>query len=313
MVYTKTDISDIIKAHAQKLGFEACGFCKAEDIGEEKTRLYDWLGNGYHADMHYLANNPDKRVNPSLLADGSKSIISLALNYYPSEKQKTANPQFAYYAYGKDYHDVMKNKMQELLNHIRSLIPETEGRCFCDTAPILERFWAAKAGIGFIGKNSLLIIPGNGSYFFLGEIILNIELEYDQPLKQSCGNCRRCLETCPTGALCSPYIVDSRKCISYQTIENKGDIDKEIIPHLSNYIYGCDLCQQACPWNRFAYPNAEPAFQASDEFLNLSEEQLTQLTIEEYRRIFKGSAIKRAKYEGLRRNILALKESKEQE
>lgn len=307
---TRVDISNEIKSRALAMGFDACGFCRAENVGDEKHKLKNWLDKGYHANMHYLSNNTDKRIDPSLLMDGAQAIISLALNYYPSQKQDTQNPQFAYYAYGKDYHDVMKAKMQDLLHYIKSLDPNAEGRCFCDTAPVLERYWAAKSGIGFIGKNSMLIIPQKGSYFFLGEILLNIELDYDKALNLSCGNCSKCIDACPTNALEDAYIMNSRKCISYQTIENRSDIDEAVEERLGNCVYGCDICQNVCPWNRFASPHNESAFNASDEFMGLSEDKLLEMTVEDYRKIFKGSAVKRAKYEGLMRNVQALKRSK---
>ena len=296
-----------IKGYASKLGFDACGFCKAEDVGQEKEYLQKWLDKGYNADMQYLANNFDKRCNPTLLFDGAKSIISLALKYYPQEKQIDDNPQFAYYADGKDYHDVMKHKMQLLLEFIQQVYPHVTGRVFCDTAPLLERYWAAKTGIGFVGKNTLLIIPGKGSYFFLGEIVLDIELEYDKPQKQLCGSCSRCLSACPTKALKKAFDLDSNKCISYQTIENKKDIDEAIIPNLSNCVYGCDICQQVCPWNRFASPHNTSEFDPAPSFLSLSATDIENMTNEEYQYLFKGSAVKRAKYSGLKRNINALK------
>lgn len=292
------------------MGFDACGFCEINDIGDEKYRLQDWLNKGYNADMDYLANNFDKRCDPSLLVDGAKSVISLAYNYYPSQTQDITNPQFAYYAYGKDYHDVMKAKMQQLLLYIKSLEPSADGRCFCDTAPVMERYWAAKSGIGFIGKNSMLIIPQKGSYFFLGEIVLNIELKSDKPISLSCGTCTRCLDACPSNALCKPYVLNSKKCISYQTIENKGDIDAVLEDKLNNNVYGCDICQKACPWNKFSQPHNEPEFKPSEEFINLTEDYILNMTVEDYRRIFKGSAVKRAKYEGLKRNVKALIEGK---
>ena len=205
----------------------------------------------------------------------------------------------------------MKVKLQKLYDYIKSLAPETNGRSFVDTAPVLERYWAAKAGLGFIGKNSLLIIPKKGSYFFLGELILNVDLEYDKPLTNSCGNCTRCIDACPTRAISAPKVIDANKCISYQTIENKGEIDKDVIPNLNNRFYGCDICQQVCPYNRYARPNRTEEFNPSEAFLDLSFDKLNNLTVEEYQSIFKGSAVKRAKYSGLKRNLEALKTAKE--
>jgi len=290
------------------LGFDACGICSAEEVDLENQGAYkSWIDNSFYAGMDYMARNMEKRCNPALLVEGARSIVCVALNYYPETKLPEENPQFAYYAYGKDYHDVVKAKLQRLFDFIKSLDPSVEGRPFVDTAPVLERYWAEKAGLGFIGKNSLLIIPGRGSYFFLGELILNLELEYDIPLSLSCGNCKRCLEACPTGAIVGPRTVDANKCISYQTIENKGEIDEAIVPNLNNRFYGCDICQQVCPWNRYSKPHKTMEFNPSQAFLDLSFERLDKLTVEEYQEIFRGSAVKRAKYSGLKRNLEALK------
>jgi len=302
-------LSREIKKQALALGFNACGFCRADYIGDEQAmKLKNWLDDGYYAGMEYMARNFEKRCNPALLVDNAKSVICVALNYYPSRKQDEKNPQFAYYAYGKDYHDVMKAKLELLFGFIRSIYPDAEGRCFCDTAPLPERYWATKAGIGFVGKNTMLIIPGKGSFFFLGEIILDIELEYDEPIKVSCGGCTRCLDSCPTQALEGKYQLNPRKCISYQTIENKGEIDRDIISELGNCLYGCDICQQVCPWNRFAQPHNVPEFVPQEGLLDLSFDKLQKLSEDEYRRLFKGSAVKRAKYKGLMRNFRALKD-----
>lgn len=299
-----------IKEYAHALGFDACGVCKAEGIDPDNVQhLKDWLGKSYHARMDYMANHQDKRSNPQLLVDGAKSIICLALNYYPHTKQPSHHPQFAYYAYGKDYHDVMKARLQQLFDYIKTLIPDVGGRVFCDTAPVMERYWAAKSGIGFIGKNSLLIIPKKGSYCFLGELIVDIELEYGKPLDISCGRCTRCLDACPTKAIVAPKVINAKRCISYQTIENKGDIDADIIPLLNNRMYGCDICQDVCPWNKYARPHNEVAFNPSEAFLALSAERLEDMSVEEYQSIFKGSAVKRAKYSGLKRNLEALKKN----
>lgn len=301
-----------IKEYAYSLGFDACGICKAEEVDFVNREGYeDWISKSFHADMDYMARNVEKRLDPRLLVEGTCSIVCVALNYYPEVKQPKENPQFAYYAYGKDYHDVVKVKLQKLYDYIKSLAPETNGRSFVDTAPVLERYWAAKAGLGFIGKNSLLIIPKKGSYFFLGELILNVDLEYDKPLTNSCGNCTRCIDACPTRAISAPKVIDANKCISYQTIENKGEIDRDIIPNLNNRFYGCDICQQVCPYNRYARPNRTEEFSPSEAFLDLSFDKLNNLTVEEYQSIFKGSAVKRAKYSGLKRNLEALKTAKE--
>lgn len=304
------DISLQIKDYAYSLGFDACGICKAEPIEvEEQQHFKDWISDSYHADMDYMARNSEKRCDPTLLVEGSRSVICVALNYYPKTKQPQENPQFAYYAYGKDYHDVVKSKLQMLLDYIKSLEPATEGRAFVDTAPILERYWAAKAGLGFIGKNSLLIIPKKGSYFFLGELIINLELTYDTPLDLSCGNCTRCLDACPTSAIVKPRVVNASKCISYQTIENRGEIDEQVIPKMNNRFYGCDICQQVCPWNRYSRPHQTAEFNPSQAFLDLSFDRLDKLSVEDYQKIFKGSAVKRAKFTGLKRNLEALRQN----
>ena len=304
------DISRQIKDYAYSLGFDACGICKAEPIEvEEQQHFKDWISHSYHADMDYMARNSEKRCNPTLLVEGSRSVISVALNYYPETKQPQENPQFAYYAYGKDYHDVVKSKLQTLLDYIKSLEPTTEGRAFVDTAPILERYWAAKAGLGFIGKNSLLIIPKKGSYFFLGELIINLELTYGTPLDLSCGNCTRCLDACPTSAIVKPRVVNASKCISYQTIENRGEIDEQVISKMNNRFYGCDICQQVCPWNRYSQPHRTAEFNPSQAFLDLSFDRLDNLSVEDYQKIFKGSAVKRAKFTGLKRNLEALRQN----
>lgn len=307
------NLSELIREYAFSLGFNACGFCQAASINNlNRDYFYNWLNNSFQADMNYMTNYPDKRRDPSLLVDGAKSIVCVALNYYPEKKQPPENPQIAYYAYGKDYHDVMKEKLRRLLEYIQEADPAIQGRVFCDTAPILERYWAAQSGIGFIGKNSLLIIPQKGSFFFLGELIINKELEYDKPITLSCGNCTRCMDACPTKAIEKPYVINSNRCISYQTIENKGAIASDVNPCMSNYIYGCDICQKVCPWNRFSTPNGIPEFSPSPEFLDLDFDKMQNLTEEEYRQIFKGSAIKRAKYTGLKRNIKALSSLKKQ-
>lgn len=300
--------SDEIKQFALSLGFDVCGICCAENSGQE-SEYSDWLSQNCHADMTYLERNIDKRLDPRLLFDNAKSIICVALNYYPKEKMPDSVPQFAYYAYGTDYHDVVKGKLNQLFDFIKQRYPEVTGRAFSDSAPILERYWAAQAGIGFIGKNSLLIIPKKGSYFFLGELIIDLELDYDKPISQSCGNCTRCINSCPTKAIEKPYRINAYRCISYQTIENKSEIAPDIVPQLNNNIYGCDICQKVCPWNRFAKPHRTPDFIPSESFLSLDMEKLSEMDEATFKSVFKKSAVKRAKFEGLKRNIEALKSS----
>jgi len=301
--------SEEIKQQALLLGFDACGICRAENSGEE-AHYMEWIREHCQSGMAYLERNIDKRVDPRLLVEGAQSIISVALNYYPSVKLPGKVPQFAYYAYGKDYHEVMRDKLLSLFEWIRGRSPDVAGRFFSDSAPVLERFWAAQAGIGFVGKNTLLIIPGKGSYFFLGELIINLPLDYDAPISENCGDCRRCLNSCPTGAIEKPYWVNADKCISYQTIENKGEISPDIVPNLRNNVFGCDICQKVCPWNRGAQPHATPALMPSEAFMSLDLEQLTEMSEETYRELFRHSAVKRAKYTGLRRNAEAISKTR---
>ncbi|MCH5175002.1 MAG: tRNA epoxyqueuosine(34) reductase QueG [Prevotellaceae bacterium] len=312
--YTTHDISNEIKAEAQRLGFSACGIAKAEPVDSHTAAKYrQWLHDGKHASMQYLENNLDKRLDPTLLMPNVKSIICLALNYYPKQLLTQQQYQFAYYAYGKDYHDVMKQKMQSLAVFMQSLFPSYSFKLCCDTVPILDRYWASRAGLGWIGKNGNLIIPNAGSYFFLGEILVDIELGYDTSTENRCGACQKCIAACPTKALSAPYCVDARKCLSYLTIEHRGEFDetcKRIVGRaLDNTVYGCDCCQKACPWNRFAQPTKIQEFAPSDKFLSMSPTDWENLTIEDYRTLFKGSAVKRVKYEGLMRNIANLRKN----
>ncbi|MEG1586865.1 MAG: tRNA epoxyqueuosine(34) reductase QueG [Bacteroidales bacterium] len=292
----------LIKAEALRLGFDACGIARAGHVADAHF-VEEWLQEGCSAEMQYMHNHFEKRTDPRLLVEGSKSVIVVALNYYPAVKQSEAVPQFSYYAYGKDYHEVIKEKLRLLYEYIQREISPVEGRMFTDSAPVLERYWAVQAGLGFIGKNTQLIIPGKGSYFFLGELILDLELIPDTPLRLSCGNCTRCMEACPPKALIGVKKLDARRCISYQTIENKGEIAPETASVLGNHLYGCDICQQVCPWNRFATPNQTIEFQPSEAFLSLDKERLENMTEEEFRIIFRHSAVKRAGYKGLKRNL----------
>lgn len=302
----KEKLSQQIKAEASRLGFSACGIACAQDVGESRIHLQKWLAEYNHAGMDYMANNLEKRCNPSLLVEGTKTVICLALNYYPSKRLREDQPQFAYYAYGKDYHEVMKSKLNDLFAYINELLP-VNGRVFCDTAPVLERYWAQQAGLGWIGKNSQLIIPKAGSFFFLGELFLDIELNYDQPIKSRCGTCHRCLDACPTKALRNPYILDANRCLSYLTIENKGEINSDYLSMVGNHLYGCDDCQLCCPWNRFSKAHLIDELKPSELFLSMEKDDWRQLSIDHYRTLFKGSAVKRAKYEGLIRNIEAIR------
>lgn len=301
--------SDEIKQKALDLGFDACGICRATESGEEE-RYMQWLQDHWQGGMGYMERNIDKRLDPRLLVEGARSIISVALNYYPPVKLPGKVPQFAYYAYGKDYHEVVREKLRYLFEWIRERVPDVTGRYFSDSAPVLERFWAARAGLGFIGKNTLLIIPGKGSYFFLGELIIDIELDYDEPVTENCGDCTRCLRSCPTNAIEEPYRLNATRCISYQTIENKGEIAPEIVPNLRNNVYGCDICQKVCPWNRDAMSHNIPEFMSSDAFLKLDLEQILEMDEDRWNHIFRQSAVKRAKLSGLKRNASAISKSR---
>lgn len=305
--------SEKIKAEALRLGFSACGLAPAEAVSEAAGSAFrQWLADGCHAEMAYMQNHEEKRLNPGLLVEGARTVVSVALNYYPEKTIPEDEYQIAWYAYGKDYHDVMKAKLNALLEFIASLPPSPESinaRVFCDTAPVLERYWAWRAGLGWIGKNTQLIIPRAGSCFFLGEIIIDIAADsYDAPQKSRCGSCTRCLNACPTKALEAPFRLNSAKCLSYLTIEHRGEISPDTGEKTGNKIYGCDECQRACPWNRFASPTPVAEFLPSPALLGMEKKDWHQLTEEQYRTLFKGSAVKRAKYQGLMRNIKAAKD-----
>lgn len=298
-----------IREEALRLGFSACGFAKAEPVSEEMAGVLDcWIDNGYHADMQYMERNRHLRLDPTQLVPGCRTLIVVALNYYPKQLLPTEGYQIAYYAYGKDYHRVVKDKLNQLFAYIKTLIPDVEGRAFCDTAPLLERYWAMKAGLGFIGLNRQLIIPGKGSYFFLG--VLTVDAEIGTPtlsIKEgvSCGSCKRCLIACPTGALTLDGI-NCRRCLSYLTIEHRGPIPEDMAQKLGRRIYGCDTCQRVCPHNKNAQSTEENSFEISPAVAQLTTEEWQQLTPERYKELFKHSAMERAGYEGLMRNISSL-------
>lgn len=310
-----TTITKLIRSKIIELGFQDFKIIRPKIVEDKHANhLYEWLKDGHEADMHYMRTNIEKRINPSLLVENAKSILVFAYNYYPSTLQPIDHPQIAYYAYGEDYHEVIKDKLKILYSYILTLNPSTNGRCFCDTAPVLERYWAQESKLGWIGKNSMLIIPQKGSYFFLATMILDIELEYDEESTTkmpSCVSCTKCIDACPTNAIIAPYQIDANKCISYQTIENKTEsIPQSIAENLNNQIYGCDICQQVCPWNRFASPTTERKFDAKKELLSLDLEQFYNLSVEDYTRIFKNSPMKRAKLSGIIRNALYLQKLK---
>jgi epoxyqueuosine reductase len=298
----------IIKAEAKRLGFDFCGIAAAGFLEDEAHRLETWLNAGKHGQMHYMSNHFDKRLDPRLLVDGAKSVISLLLNYYPSRAQlDEAAPKISKYAYGTDYHFVIKEKLRALLDFIQEEIGEVNGRVFVDSAPVMDKAWAKKAGLGWVGKNSNLITKGNGSFFFISELIVDLELEYDGPIPNYCGTCTRCIDACPTDAISEPYVVDGSKCISYFTIELKENIPTEMKGKFDNWAFGCDICQDVCPWNRFSKPHNEPHFQPKNALLDMTGRQWEEMTEEVFQKTFKDSAVKRTGYKGLKRNIEFLK------
>ena len=283
-----------------------CGISKAEFLEEEAPRLENWLKRHMHGQMHYMENYFDKRLDPRLLVDGAKSVVSLLLNYYPEEKLPEDTFQISKYAYGHDYHFVIKDKLKELLNYIQEAIGEVGGRAFVDSAPVLDKAWAKKSGLGWVGKNSNLITPQVGSFYFIAELIIDLELEYDGPIKDYCGTCTKCMDACPTDAIAEPYVVDGSKCISYFTIELKEQIPQEVAGKFGNWIFGCDICQDVCPWNRFAKPHKEPAFTPHPDMKEFSQKDWQEITEEVFREVFRKSAVKRTGYNGLLRNITFL-------
>lgn len=306
----KRNHTQLIREEAQRLGFEAIGFARAEHMDEEARRLEMWLQQDLHGKMQYLENHFDKRVDPTKLVEGAKSVISLTYNYYTDQVQTdAAAPKISKYAYGKDYHFVIKNKLKALLHFIQQQIGEVNGRCFVDSAPVLERDWAKRAGIGWVGKNTLLIHPKKGSYYFLAELIVDLELEHDIPMRDYCGTCTRCIDACPTEAI-SPqgYLVDGSKCISYFTIELKEALPEDYKGKFENWMFGCDICQEVCPWNRFSKPHQTPDFDPHPDLLEMKKQDWVELTAEVFQKVFKNSAVKRTKFAGLQRNIKFLTE-----
>ncbi|MEL6867178.1 MAG: tRNA epoxyqueuosine(34) reductase QueG [Bacteroidota bacterium] len=298
-----------IREEAYRLGFSYMGVAKAEHMDEEARRLEAWLNKGMHGKMAYMENHFEKRVDPTKLVEGAKSVVTLMYNYFPKETQQDSEaPKLARYAYGEDYHFVVKRKLKSLLQFIEREIGAVSGRCFVDSAPVLERDWAKRSGLGWVGKNTLLIHPRKGSYFFLAELIIDLELEYDGPIKDYCGRCRACIDACPTEAI-SPqgYILDGSKCISYFTIELKEAIPEDYKGQFENWMFGCDICQEVCPWNRFSKPHNEPAFEPHADLLGMRKSDWEEITEEVFRELFRRSAVKRTKYSGLKRNISFLK------
>ena len=300
--------TQLIKAESKRLGFDYCGISKATFLEEQAPRFEKWLSKNMQGSMSYMENYFDKRLDPRLLVDGAKSVISLLLNYYPSQTQTDEQaPKISKYAYGQDYHFVMKEKLKELIFFIDSNIGEINGRAFVDSAPVMDKAWAEKSGLGWIGKNSNLINKQSGSFFFIAELIVDLELEYDGAIKDYCGTCTRCIDACPTDAIVEPYLVDGSKCISYFTIELKENIPPTMKGKFENWMFGCDICQDVCPWNSFSKPHQEPMFNGDEELLKMKKQEWEEITEETFNRVFKNSAVKRTKYKGLKRNIDFLK------
>lgn len=306
----KVKHSQLIKSKAKELGFFYCGISKADFLAEEAPRLEKWLKENRNGSMDYMSNHFDKRLDPRLLVDDAKSVVSLLLNYYPSQTQSDLDaPKISKYAYGDDYHFIIKDKLKLLFQFIQDEIGDVGGRVLVDSAPVMDKVWAKKSGLGWIGKNSNLIHPKHGSFFFIAELIIDLELEEDGPIKDYCGTCTRCIDACPTEAIIEPYIVDGSKCISYLTIELKDQIlPSEFKGKMDNWMFGCDVCQDVCPWNRFSKPHNETLFNPKATLLDLSKSDWKDLSQEIFQEIFKNSAVKRTKFSGLKRNIDFLSE-----
>ena len=307
MINNKERHTNFIKTEAKRLGFLSCGISKASFLEEEAPRLENWLNQNRHGEMQYMENHFDKRLNPTLLVDDAKSVISLLLNYYPSEFQNSDSYKISKYAYGQDYHFVIKEKLKELLDTIQTEIGEVSGRAFVDSAPVLDKAWAAKSGLGWIGKNSNLLTQQVGSFYFIAELIVDLELEYDHAVTDHCGTCTACIDACPTEAIVAPYVVDGSKCISYFTIELKENIPTEMQRKMDDWMFGCDVCQDVCPWNKFSKAHSEPLFNPNPEILSFTKKDWEEITIDVFQKVFKNSAVKRTKLEGLKRNINFLK------
>ena len=307
MINNKEKYSNFIKTESKKLGFLSCGISKAGFLEEEAPRLETLLNKNQHGEMKYMENHFDKRLNPTLLVDDAKSVISLLLNYYPSETQNADSYKISKYAYGQDYHFVIKEKLKELLNTIQTEIGDVSGRAFVDSAPVLDKAWAAKSGLGWIGKNSNLLTQQIGSFYFIAELVVDLDLDYDYATTDHCGTCTACIDSCPTEAIVAPYVVDGSKCISYFTIELKENIPSEMKGKMDDWIFGCDVCQDVCPWNKFSKAHDEPLFNPNPELLSFTKKDWEEITEDTFKKVFKNSAVKRTKLEGLTRNINFLK------
>ncbi len=307
----KQATTQFIKSTAAALGFSFCGISKAEFLKDEAPKLEEWLKRGYQGKMGYLENHFDKRLDPIRLVPGARSVISLMCNYYPKQDLGAHSKlKIAKYAYGEDYHFVVKDKLKTLVDKIRETVGDINGRAFVDSAPVMERAWAAKSGLGWIGKNSLLLNKKAGSFFFLAELIIDLELDYDGPMPDYCGTCTACMDACPTDAIPEPYVVDGSKCISYFTIELKEEIPQSMKGKFENWIFGCDICQDVCPWNRFSSPHQETRFTPSEDVKDMVSGDWKDLSKEVFKKVFKKSALQRAGYKGLKRNVDFVKSEK---
>ncbi len=304
---SKSTYTNFIKSEAKRLGFLSCGISKAEFLEVEAPRLENWLNQNRNGEMAYMENHFDKRLDPTLLVPGAKSVVSLLLNYYPEHRQTSDTYKISKYAYGTDYHFIIKDKLKELLQAIQTEIGEVDGRAFVDSAPVLDKAWAAKSGLGWIGKNSNLLTKTLGSFYFIAELIIDLELEYDYAVTDHCGSCTACIDACPTEAIVAPYVVDGSKCISYFTIELKDQLPNDMKGKFDNWAFGCDICQDVCPWNKFSKPHSEPLFNPHPDLLSLNKADWENITEETFRAVFKDSAVKRTKFSGLTRNIDFLK------
>jgi epoxyqueuosine reductase len=293
----------LIKSEASRLGFDFCGISKAEFLEEEAPRLEQWLLQNMHGKMKYMENYFDKRLDPRKLVDGARSVISLLYNYFPEQALPDSSLKISKYAYGKDYHYVIKDKMKELMNFITETVGEVHGRAFVDSAPVLDKVWAKRSGLGWIGKNSNLVTTQQGSFLFIAELIIDLELEYDLAIEDYCGTCTRCIDACPTEAIVNPYVVDGSKCISYFTIELKKEIPDDVKGKFEGWTFGCDICQDVCPWNRFSKAHREEQFEPIHELLQMTEQDWTEITEDVFKKIFSNSAVKRTGYKGLKRNL----------
>jgi epoxyqueuosine reductase len=294
-----------MKAEALRLGFSFCGISKAVFLEEEAPRLELWLKQGKHGQMQYMENHFDKRLDPRLLVPGAKSIVSLLFNYAPEQRLVSDDGlKISAYAYGEDYHYVVKDKLKLFLQSIQDNIGTVDGRAFVDSAPVLDKSWAKKSGLGWMGKNANIINKNQGSFFFIAELIIDLELEPDGPIKDYCGTCTACIDACPTDAIVEPYVVDGSKCISYLTIELKESIPQHFQSNMDNWVFGCDVCQDVCPWNRFSKPHQEPRFSPNTAMLNTTREQWIDMTEDVFKALVKRSPLKRTKLEGMKRNVL---------